>query len=140
MTQSRPMIEAAGERAAYIEAKGDLHGRAIPEWLGPTPDTPCPEHVQLRILLRQSRRCAITGRPIRPGDKTHADHIISLKQGGENRESNIQIVLVEPHQEKTAKENTENAKVERLQLAHYGMKPKPRRKLQSRGFEKRKWA
>lgn len=138
MTQSRPMIEAAGEKAAYIEAKGDLHGRAIREWVGASPDTPVPDKVTLRILLRQSRRCAVTGRPIRPGDAKRTDHIVSLKQGGQNREGNLQVILDEPHKEKTAKENTENAKVERIQRKHYGLrKPSPTWGRQ-RGFGSRR--
>lgn len=120
----------------YIEAKGDLSGRAIPEWQGRSPDTPCPDHVQIRILLRQSRKCAITGRIIRPGDKTHADHIKPLKAGGLNHESNIQIILVDPHKEKTALEARENAKVERIQRKHYGLKPKSKAWGKQRGFRR----
>ena len=90
-----------------IPASGELYGRAITEWEGKNPDTPCPLYVQARILLRQSRKCALTGVKIRPGDKTHADHKKRLKDGGLNVENNIQIVLVAPHIEKTAIENSE---------------------------------
>jgi 5-methylcytosine-specific restriction endonuclease McrA len=114
-------------RAEYIEAAGDLHGRAIPEWVGKNPDTPIPPRVSLRVLLRQSRRCAKSGRLIRAGDATQTDHIISLKRGGENRESNLQVILTEEHIEKTSAENSEDAKVERIQKKHYSlMTPKPR--------------
>lgn len=106
----------------YIEARGDLHGRAIEEWVGKTPDTPAPARVILRVFLRQSRRCAVTGRTIRPGDSRRVDHIIPLKQGGANKESNLQIILDEPHKEKTAIEADQNAKVERIQKKHYGLK------------------
>lgn len=120
-----------------IAAAGELHGRAIPEWVGATPDTPCPLYVQARILLRQSRKCALTGVKIRPGDKTHADHKIRLKDGGANSESNIQIVLIPPHKEKTAVENSEGSKEDRVRRKHLNLWPKPVRKIQSRGFEKR---
>lgn len=106
----------------YIEAKGDLHGRSIPEWIGANADTPVPEKVALRVLLRQSRRCAISGRVIRPGDPKRIDHIIPLKQGGQNRESNLQIILDDEHKGKTAIEAGENAKVERIQRKHYGLR------------------
>jgi len=120
-----------------IPASGELYGRAIPEWEGKNPDTPCPLYVQARILLRQSRKCALTGIKIRPGDKTHADHKKRLKDGGLNVESNIQIVLVAPHIEKTAIENSEGSKEDRIRLKHLGMWPKSKRPIQSRGFEKR---
>lgn len=121
----------------YIEAKGDLSGRAIPEWIGATPDTPVPDRVTLRVLLRQSRRCARSGRLIRGGDKTQTDHIISLKRGGQNREGNLQVILLAEHIEKTSEEKTEDAKVERIQKKHYGIW-KPKRKIKSRGFEQRR--
>lgn len=120
-----------------IPASGELHGRAIPEWVGRNPDTPCPLYVQARILLRQSRKCALTGVKIRPGDKTHADHKKRLKDGGENRETNIQIVRVAPHIEKTAQENSDGSKEDRVRRKFLGLWPKSRQKIQSRGFEKR---
>lgn len=106
-----------------IEAAGDLHGRAVPEWIGRNPDTPCPDHVKVRVFLRQSRKCARTGRPYRPGDVLIGDHIKRLKDGGENREGNIQIILErKAHDEKTADENRQGAKELRLQKKHYGLK------------------
>lgn len=120
-----------------LAAAGELHGRAIEEWIGKTPDTPCPEYVKMRILLRQDRLCAITKVKIRPGDATHADHKKRLKDGGENRESNIQIVRVAPHIEKTAQENSDGSKEDRVRRKHLNLWPKSRVKIQSRGFEKR---
>lgn len=121
----------------FIEAAGELYGRAILEWVGKTPDSPCPEYVKARILLRQSRKCALTGVVIRPGDKTHADHRKRLKDGGLNVESNIQIVRVAPHIEKTAQENSDGSKEDRVRRKHLGLWPKSKAKIKSRGFEKR---
>lgn len=120
-----------------IAAAGELHGRSIEEWVGRNPDTPCPLYVQARILLRQSRKCALTGTKIRPGDKTNADHKKRLKDGGLNVESNIQIILERPHIEKTAQENSDGSKEDRVRRKHLGLWPKSRHKIQSRGFEKR---
>lgn len=120
-----------------IPASGELHGRAISEWIGATPDTPCPLYVQARILLRQSRKCALTGVKIRPGDKTHADHKKRLKDGGLNVESNIQIVRVAPHIEKTAQENSDGSKEDRVRRKFLGLWPESKHKIRSRGFEKR---
>lgn len=115
-----------------IPASGELHGRAIEEWVGKTPDTPAPAHVQTRVLLRQSRKCAISGRKIRPGMASACDHIKPLKAGGKNVESNLQIILVDPHKEKTAQEASVNAKVERLIQKNFG--PKKPSRLPSRKF------
>lgn len=109
---SRPMIEAAG----------DLHGRAVEEWIGKTPDTPIPDHVKVRIFLRQKRKCALTGRRFIAGEVLVADHKIRLKDGGQNRESNIQIVLEKPHREKTGEENAQGAREMRIQKKHFGVK------------------
>jgi 5-methylcytosine-specific restriction protein A len=120
----------------YIEAVGDLYGRAVKEWVGKTPDTPVPDHVKDRIFLRQDRKCALSGRAFMAGDGLIADHRVRLKDGGQNRESNIQIVLGKPHIEKTTEENSEGARIDRIRQKHYGMR-KPRQKIRSRGFEKR---
>lgn len=114
----------------------ELTGRAVPEWRGKTPESKPPKAVLDRLFLKQNGRCAISGRKIRPGDTTNADHIIPLKDGGENRESNLQLALKKPHQEKTAAENTARAKEKRLRLKHAGLWPKSSRPLKSRGFPK----
>lgn len=116
-----------------IPAAGELHGRAIAEWIGKTPNTVPPPAVQLRVLLRQSRKDAITGQVIRPGDKTQCDHIKPLKAGGENRESNLQILLDNSHKAKTAADRSDMAKVSRIQAKHLGFR-KSKAKWPSRPF------
>jgi len=111
-----------------------LTGRAVDEWIGKTPDTQPPKAVKDRLFLRQNGRCAITGTKIRPGDKTDVDHVTPLKDGGENRESNLQIVLVEAHREKTKRENKERAHYKRVRLKHHGQWPETKRKIPSRPF------
>jgi 5-methylcytosine-specific restriction protein A len=120
----------------YIEASGELMGRSIKEWIAATPDTPVPDYVKDRIFLRQGRKCALSGREFLAGDVLVADHKKRLKDGGENREKNIQIVLTKPHLEKTAEENSEGAKVDRIRQKHFGLR-KPKQKMQSRGFQRR---
>lgn len=114
-----------------------LTGRKVPEWIGKTPESRPPKDVLDRIFLRQGGRCALSGRKIRPGEATHADHIIPLKDGGENRESNLQIALEKPHREKTSAENSVREKERRQRLKHAGLWPRSSRPLQSRGFIKR---
>ena len=109
----------------------------MPEWTGKTADSKPPKSVLDRLFLRHNGRCALTGRKIRAGDITHADHIKPLKDGGANAESNLQLVLADAHREKTGAENAERAKEKRLRLKHAGLWPKSQRPLQGRGFQKR---
>lgn len=113
-----------------------LMGRSVPVWIGKTPDSQPPKSVKDRIFLRQNGRCALSGQKIRPGDGTHLDHVLALKDGGENREDNLQLVLEEPHREKTKKENAARAKEKRMRLKHAGLWPKSKRPLKGRGFPK----
>lgn len=113
-----------------------LTGRRVEEWQGRTPDTRPPKAVLDRLFLRQGGRCALSGVKIRPGDTTHADHIVPLKDGGANRENNLQLVLAAAHREKTADENAGRAKERRIRLKHAGLWPKSTRPLKSRGFQK----
>lgn len=120
-----------------IAASGALMGRAVEEWIGKTPDSVAPKSVVDRVFLRQDGRCAITGRKIMPSDARAVDHKKRLKDGGENRESNLQIILADKHKEKTAEENTLGAKVLRIRLKHNNQWPESKRPLRSRGFQKR---
>ena len=115
----------------------ELMGRTIPEWIGKSPDTQPSKAVKDRLFLRQNGRCAITGQKIRPGDETHVDHVLALKDGGENREGNLQLVLAKPHRAKTADENKGRAKERRIRLKHAGLWPKSKNPIRSRGFQKK---
>jgi 5-methylcytosine-specific restriction enzyme A len=100
--------------------------RAVPEWIGKTPDTPVPERVQLRVLRAYDYRCYLTGKEIVPGDDWEIEHKHALILGGENRESNLAPALTEPHKRKTAVEMKVKAKIDRLAKKHRGIK-KPSR-------------
>jgi len=113
-----------------------LTGRTVAEWIGKTPDSRPPQRVLDRLFLRQGGRCALSGRKIMVGDITNVDHIIPLKDGGENRESNFQLVLADAHRKKTTAENTARAKERRMRLKHAGLWPKSSRPLKGRGFPK----
>lgn len=63
----------------------------------------------------------------------HIDHKIRLKDGqGNNRELNLQILCTQCHKEKTAKENSDQAKANRIKAKTYGVK----RKSKFRGWRK----
>jgi 5-methylcytosine-specific restriction endonuclease McrA len=96
-------------------------GRSVQEWVGATPDAKPPPSVRLRTFDRYDGFCYLTGRKIRAGDKWELEHIKSLRNGGENRESNLAPALVDPHKEKTAQERDEGAKADRIRKKHLGL-------------------
>lgn len=92
--------------------------RAVPEWIGKTPDAKVPQRVRLRIFERYGGRCHISGRLIRPGDLWDIDHLVALINGGEHRESNMAPALQVPHREKTAEDVREKAITYRKRSKH----------------------
>jgi hypothetical protein len=113
-----------------------MTGRQVPEWIGATPDTPVPPRVKLRIWERCGGRCALTGKKLMPGDAYDFDHIRPLILGGENRESNLQLVSRDAHKAKTKADVSAKAKADRTRAKHLGVWPKSKAKIRSRGFAK----
>jgi len=111
--------------------------RTVDDWVGRTDDAPVPARVRARVFERHGGRCAISGRKIAAGEPWDLDHRIPLSMGGLHAESNLQPVSADKHREKTAVEAGIRAKVDRVRLKHIGAWPKPKRRLQGRGFEKR---
>lgn len=105
--------------------------RATEEWSSDNPDAAIPERVKARIFARYGGKCALTGKRLMPGEIDY-DHIIALRDGGEHRESNLRPVWRKKHREKTAQENSERAKVNRLNRKHF--QPRPKGKIPSRPF------
>ena len=115
--------------------------RAVPEWIGKTPDTPVPQRVQDRVFVRFEGKCHRSGRKIYPGDKWDTDHVTAIINGGQNRESNLAPILRgKPHKEKTAEDVAIKSKTYRMRAKHTGNWKTSGRKLQSRGFPKREHA
>lgn len=100
--------------------------RAVPEWIGATPDTPIPPRVKLRVFERHGGVCYLSGRKIRPGDKWDAEHVKAIINGGENRESNLKPALKALHTIKTRADLAEKSKVARIKAKHLGVFPKGR--------------
>lgn len=103
--------------------------RPVPEWVGKKPTTKAPQSVYLRLWERQGGRCAISGNKMYPGDEKDVDHIIPLRDGGQNKESNLQIVLRSEHRKKTAAENKQRAYDDRVKAGHRGLKKPSRNPL-----------
>ena len=114
-----------------------MTGRALPEWVGSTPDAKVPPRVRLRIFEREGGRCWLSGRKIMPGDVWQLDHKIALINGGAHAEFNLFPALDAPHRAKTNEDLKIKSKVARVRAKHLGVYPKSKRPLQGRGFPKR---
>lgn len=89
--------------------------RSVAEWIGRTPESEPPPHVVRRIFDAHDGRCHITGKVIDPlRDDWQVEHKRSLRNGGENRESNMGPALVAPHRVKSAIEQSRGAKADRV--------------------------
>jgi 5-methylcytosine-specific restriction protein A len=95
--------------------------RSVAEWIGATPDSIPPDHVKLRIFERHKGVCHIAKRKILGGELWDVEHVKSLRDGGENRESNMAPALRDKHREKTATENSERADANRVKAKHLGL-------------------
>jgi 5-methylcytosine-specific restriction endonuclease McrA len=73
-----------------------------------------PRSVFDRLWLKQDGKDAITGVPFTSKDRVIRDHIIALADGGENRESNLQLITEETHKPKTVAENIKRARSRRI--------------------------
>jgi 5-methylcytosine-specific restriction protein A len=83
--------------------------RPTKEWIGKTPTSMPSIHVLLRLHVAQGGKCAC---PDNCGivmdfdrDEIDCDHKLALRDGGENRESNLQVMLRKHHRKKTRVEN-----------------------------------
>lgn len=124
--------------------------RTVPEWIGKSDDAMPSIHVRLRIYAKQNGICACgCGRVMNLNrDKVDCDHILALRDGGLNVESNLQLLLAEHHKEKTRAENIARGEERRHKAKAFTRQPS---RLKGRQFEKspgqhnatrqtRKWA
>lgn len=98
--------------------------RALPEWIGKTPDSKPPPHVRARIFDTHGGKCHIAKRKIESGELWDVDHVVALINGGENRESNMAPALRDKHREKTAADVAEKSRVARKRAKHLGIEAK----------------
>lgn len=111
----------------------DAVGRKVPEWRGSTPDAKIPDVVKARIFRCYDGRCYRTGIKLRPGEYDF-DHIKPLADGGEHSESNLAPIWRPEHRLKTAAENSDRKKADRIFRKNKGLWPKSKRPLKGRGF------
>jgi 5-methylcytosine-specific restriction endonuclease McrA len=109
--------------------------RAVPEWIATHDDQAIPRLVKARIWARCEGKCALTGKKLTPADKPEFDHIVPLADGGEHRETNLQLVSGEAHKAKTKAEAPQRAKERRIHAKFHGYWPASKTPLKGRGFE-----
>jgi 5-methylcytosine-specific restriction endonuclease McrA len=89
-------------------------GRAVPEWVGRTPDAAPPDRVRLRVWRREDGKCHCCRRRIPAGDKWILEHVKALENGGENRERNLALTCSWCKPIKDAKDVAERAKTDAM--------------------------
>lgn len=99
--------------------------RTVAEWRGKTDDTPIPDRVKDRVAHKADDCCPKCQRAIKGKLRAEFDHVIPLILGGENRESNLQLLCNECHSSKTKLDVRLKAKVARVRRARLGIR-KPR--------------
>lgn len=109
--------------------------RALPEWIGKTPDSAVPPRVRVRIFDKYEGRCQCgCNRKIMAGEKWEAEDKIALINGGERRETNIRPFLVGHQAAKTRDDVAEKSRVYRKRMKSLGIR-KPRRTIPGRRFD-----
>ena len=100
--------------------------RQVPEWRSDNPDTAIPPRVMVRVFFRCEGKCAACSRKLTPGNKPQYDHIMAIANGGEHRETNLQLLCEWCHKKKTAVDVAQKSRTYRKQLANIGIKTKGR--------------
>jgi len=100
--------------------------RELPEWIGSHDDQQIPARVKIRVFERSGGVCEICTRLIFGKLRPAYDHEIALINGGQNRESNLQLLCVPCHAEKTKADVAEKSYVYRKRVKHLGIR-KPSR-------------
>ena len=98
--------------------------RSVEEWIGRTDDTPLPPRVKLRVFDKYKGRCADCGRAIVGKIKAQFDHIIALINGGQNRETNFQLLCHECHGGKTSTDIKEKSVIYNKRISGLGLRNK----------------
>jgi 5-methylcytosine-specific restriction endonuclease McrA len=107
--------------------------REVKEWIASHDDQSIPPRVRVRTFDRYGGCCAICTRPIAGSLSPAYDHTIAIINGGQHRESNLQLLCVPCHQDKTGNDVAEKSRIYRKRANHIGIK-KPRKITRWRNF------
>ena len=99
--------------------------RTVEEWIGATDDQAIPARVKIRVFDAFGGRCAVCSLQIAGKLRPAYDHFIALINGGQNRETNLQLLCVPCHAFKTKADVAEKSITARKRAKHLGLK-KPR--------------
>lgn len=108
--------------------------RAVPEWIGKTDDSTIPDRVKERVLRASEDSCVRCSRKVGGKLRPEFDHVTPLILGGQNRESNLQLLCNECHGAKTKLDVKLKSKVARVRQKSFGIK-KPRTITKWRRFD-----
>lgn len=113
-----------------------MRTKNLKEWVGKTPEAMPGQTVLLRLYAKQNGICACgCGHVMNLNrDKVDCDHRIALIDGGENRESNLQLLLHRCHKAKTAEEATARSKERRHKSKAFTALREP--KMRGQGFRR----
>lgn len=105
-------------------------------WVGAKPESMPGLHVLLRLYAKQDCLCACgCGRVMSfERDKIDCDHKIPLRDGGENVEANLQLLLQEHHKTKTIAENVARGKERQHKAKAFTAMKRP--SMRGQGFNK----
>lgn len=103
-----------------------MTGRTVAEWIGRSPDTPAPDRVRARVYEAKGGRCHKCGRKIGTGEKWTCEHMQALINGGENRESNLDVTCAWCLPVKNAEDVAIKSRNYKVRKRHIGIK-KPSR-------------
>jgi|APCry1669192522_1035417.scaffolds.fasta_scaffold31977_2 hypothetical protein len=110
--------------------------RIIKEWIGKNDNEAIPPRVKLRVFLRAEKHCAACTLLIVGKLRPEYDHVVALINGGQHRESNLQLLCSECHKAKTKLDVAEKSESYRKQLNAAGIRSPSR--LKGQGFRKAK--
>ena len=108
--------------------------RSTEEWIGANDDQAIPARVKVRIFDAFGGRCAVCSLQIAGKLRPAYDHSTALINGGENRETNLQLLCVPCHAVKTKTDVAEKSTTARKRAKHLGIK-KPRTMTRWRRFD-----
>jgi len=99
--------------------------REVPEWIASNDDQSIPARVRVRTFDKYDGRCAICTLSIVGRLRPAYDHIVALINGGQHRETNLQLLCVPCHALKTRADVADKSSMYRKRLKAQGQK-KPR--------------
>ena len=103
--------------------------RELKPWVGKSDDEAIPARVKLRVFDRCNGRCSNCGVRIGGSIRPAFDHVVALINGGSNSESNLQLLCLPCHSQKTRSDVAQKTVTYRIRLRHLGIKPRKSRPM-----------